>query len=168
MPGYSGTPLPKKLGIKPGARIAVIDAPRSAMSALAQLAATGPIDLKLTGRDPYDIILLFCENLWSLNGRFTQAKGRMAQTGGLWIAWPKKSSGVETDLNENIIRDLALASGLVDNKGCAINETWSGLRLVIRLENRIGPKSNSPQRRRGTEKKQGKKQGHKHGKEQRS
>jgi len=147
MAGYSGTPLPKKLGIRPGARVAVIDAPRGAMSVIAELAAAGPVDLKLAGRDPYDVILLFCENLWSLNGRFAQAKDRMAQTGGLWIAWPKKSSGIETDLNENIIRDIALAAGLVDNKVCAIDDTWSGLRLVIRVENRIGPRDVPPKRR---------------------
>lgn len=157
MAGYSETPLPKKLGIKPGSRTAVIDAPHSAMSTIAELAATGPIDLKLSGHDPYDVILLFCENQWALNGRFDQAKGRIAQSGGLWIAWPKKSSGVETDLTEDIIRDLALAAGLVDNKVCAIDETWSGLRLVIRVENRIGPKKSSPQRRGGTETKQGRK-----------
>jgi hypothetical protein len=160
MTGYSGTPLPTKLGIKEGSRVAVIDAPRSAMSTIAELAATGPIDMKVIGgarADPYDVIILFCENQWSFTGRFDQAKSRMAQNGGLWIAWPKKSSGVETDLNENIIRDLALAAGLVDNKVCAINEIWSGLRLVIRVENRIGPKKPSPQRRRGTEKEHGRK-----------
>lgn len=148
MPGYSGTPLPRKLGIKPGSRIAVIDAPRRAMPAIAELAAAAPLDLKFTGREPYDVILVFCENLWSLNGRFTQAKDRMAQAGGLWIAWPKKASGVETDLSEDIIRDVALAAGLVDNKVCAIDDTWSGLRLVIRLENRIGKASpsSSPER----------------------
>ncbi|MBX3375416.1 MAG: hypothetical protein KF678_00255 [Phycisphaeraceae bacterium] len=150
MAGCSGTPLPKKLGIKPGSRVAVIDAPRGTMPVIAELAATGPIDLKLTGRAPYDVILLFCENLWSLNGRFAQARDRMAQTGGLWIAWPKKSSGIETDLNENIVRDLALAAGLVDNKVCAIDGTWSGLRLVIRLENRIAP-FDTPPKRGGTE-----------------
>lgn len=141
--GYSGTPLPQKLGIKPGSKVAVIDTPATAMSTVAELAATGPIDMKFVDgarATPYDVILLFCENQWSFTGRFHQAKSRMAQNGGLWIAWPKKSSGVPTDLTENTIRDLALAAGLVDNKVCAINETWSGLRLVIRLENRIGPK----------------------------
>lgn len=148
MAGYSGTPLPQKLGMKPGSRVAVIDAPRNAMSTIAELAATGPIDLKFVGKDPYDVILVFCENQWCFTGRFEQAKKRMAQNGGLWIAWPKKSSGVETDLTENIIRDLALAAGLVDNKVCAIDETWSGLRLVIRVENRIGPKAASPRGRK--------------------
>ncbi len=148
MAGYSGTPLPQKLGIKPGLRVAVIDAPHSAMPVIAEVAGTGPVDLKFKGRDLYDVIVLFCENQWVLNGRFEAAKSRMAQNGGLWIAWPKQSSGVETDLNENIIRDIGLAAGLVDNKVCAIDGTWSGLRLVIRLENRIGPKS-MPASRRG-------------------
>jgi hypothetical protein len=153
MPGYSATPLPKKLGIKPGSRVAIIDAPHRAMPTIAEIAAAGPVELKFTGRDPYDVIVVFCDSQWAFTGRFETAKSRMAQNGGLWIAWPKQSSGVQTDLNENIIRDLALAAGLVDNKVCAIDDTWSGLRLVIRVADRkIGPKKNSAQERRGSKK----------------
>jgi hypothetical protein len=148
MPGYSGTPLPKKLGIKPGSRVAVLNAPRSAGPTLAEIAAAGPIDLRLGSR-PYDVIVLFCDSGRTLADRFPAAHSRLAESGGLWIAWPKKSSGVATDLDENLIRDLGLAAGLVDNKVCAIDDTWSGLRFVVRLIDRKTP---SLQKRRATKK----------------
>ncbi len=149
MAGYSGTPLPKKLGIKPGHRVAVIGAPRDAMATIAEIAAGGPVQLKFTGSQPYDVILAFCDSQRTFASRFDAAKARLIENGGLWVAWPKQSSGIETDLNENIIRMIGLASGLVDNKVCAIDETWSGLRFVVRVADR----TSAPQRRRGTEKK---------------
>lgn len=136
MAGYSGTPLPKKLGVKPGGRIAAINAPAGVEGILEELAAEADVSTVFAGRELYDVILLFCPGAKDLHARFERARSRLAQNGGLWIAWPKKSSGVATDLTENIIRDHALAAGLVDNKVCAIDETWSGLRLVIRVADR--------------------------------
>jgi hypothetical protein len=140
MAGYSGTPLFKKLGIKPGHRVAVLNAPKSASSTLAEIAAGGPIDLKLKGRGPYDVIVLFCDCEFRLAWGFDGARERLAETGGLWVAWPKKSSGVQTDLEENCVRQYGLDAGLVDNKVCAIDETWSGLRLVVRVKDREKPR----------------------------
>jgi hypothetical protein len=136
MAGYSGTPLPKKLGIKPGHRFTALNAPASLNSTLGQLPDGMTLSNSLKGSEPFDVIVLFTDSTRHLTREFDRAAARLAQTGGLWIAWPKKSSGAKTDLTENIIRDIALAAGLVDNKVCAIDETWSGLRLVIRLKDR--------------------------------
>ena len=88
------------------------------------------------GGTPYDIVLLFCADLASLRGRWPDALARTAVDGALWVAWPKKSSGVRTDLTEDVIRDFALPHGVVDVKVCAVDEVWSGLKLVRRLSNR--------------------------------
>ncbi len=141
MAGYSGTPLPKKLGIKPDHRVGIVGAPRNAGPTLAEIAATGPVELKLSAGKPFDVIVIFCNSQKDLADRFPKAHDRLDQAGGLWVAWPKKSSGIETDLNENVIRNLGLAAGLVDNKVCAIDDTWSGLRFVIRLADRTKPVS---------------------------
>ncbi|MGH8571770.1 MAG: DUF3052 domain-containing protein, partial [Gammaproteobacteria bacterium] len=87
-------------------------------------------------RDPYDLVLLFCPELTSLHRRWPDALARTAVNGALWIAWPKRSSGVRTDLTEDVIRDFALPYGVVDVKVCAVDEVWSGLKLVRRLSNR--------------------------------
>ena len=139
MAGYSGTPLPQKLGIKPGHRVAAIRAPRSAHPTIALLASVAPVQLKLAGKDPYDVILLFTDAEVDLAADFSRAAARLKPEGGLWVAWPKKSSGVQTDLTENVVRDIGLANGLVDNKVCAIDETWSGLRFVVRIKDRPKP-----------------------------
>jgi hypothetical protein len=133
MAGYSGTPLPKKLGIKPGHRVLLVDAPSS--FALAPLPAGVTIDRKPDAA-AYDVIVAFCPDAAALTDGFGDWRARLDPAGGLWIAWPKKSSGVATDLTENAVRDIGLAVGVVDNKVCAIDETWSGLRLVIRLTDR--------------------------------
>jgi hypothetical protein len=133
MAGYSGTPLPKKLGIKPGHRVLLVDAPSS--FALAPLPAGVTIDRKPDAA-AYDVIVAFCPDAAALTDGFGDWRARLDPAGGLWIAWPKKSSGVATDLTENAVRDIGLAAGVVDNKVCAIDETWSGLRLVIRLTDR--------------------------------
>lgn len=148
MAGYSGTPLPKKLGIKAGHRVGVVGAPRNAAPTLAEIAATGPVELKLSAGKPYDVIVIFCGSQSDLVVRFSGARDRLDQAGGLWIAWPKKSSGIETDLNDSVVRNLGLAAGLVDNKVCAIDDTWSGLRFVVRLADR---KKEPSSRRKGTE-----------------
>jgi Protein of unknown function (DUF3052) len=131
MAGYSGTPLPQKLGIKPGGRVALVDAPKDFALAL-------PDGAKLVDGKARDVDVL----VWFVTARPTFAKklsavaARLQPAGGLWIAWPKKASGVATDMTENAVREVALPTGLVDNKVCAIDDVWSGLRLVVRLENR--------------------------------
>ncbi|HEY2744798.1 MAG TPA: DUF3052 family protein [Polyangia bacterium] len=129
--GYSGTPLPQKLGIKPAARVALIDAPKD--FALALPAGAALVDGK--SRD-LDVIVWFVTARAAFTKKLATVAARMQPAGGLWIAWPKKASGVATDMTENVVRDVALPTGLVDNKVCAIDDTWSGLRLVVRLENR--------------------------------
>jgi hypothetical protein len=136
MAGYSGTPLPLKLGVKPGHRVAALGVPKRAMSVVAEIAGVTPVELKLSGTRPYDVILLFCDRRFDLERGFPKAADRLEPSGGLWVAWPKKSSGVETDLTENDVRAVGLSEGLVDNKVCAVDQTWSGLRFVVRLKNR--------------------------------
>jgi Protein of unknown function (DUF3052) len=131
MAGYSGTPLVQKLGIKPGARVALVDAPRGFALALpegAELAGARARDV--------DVIVWFVKARAKLATRLEAITARMHKAGGLWVSWPKQSSGVSTDVTENAIREVALPTGLVDNKVCAIDDTWSGLRLVWRLSKR--------------------------------
>ena len=136
MAGYSGTPLPKKLGIKPGHRVAALNAPRTADSTIAEMAAEVPVLPRLSGKAPFNVIILFCFTSKDLHNSFSKAAAALAQDGGLWVAWPKKSSGLQSDLDENDVRDYGLDQGLVDNKVCAIDDTWSGLRFVVRLKDR--------------------------------
>jgi len=134
--GYSGTPLPTKLGIRDGHRVALIGAPTGFGATLGELPpGVEPVD-RLSGRAPFDVILLFSTRPLDLEKGFSRSAARLAPTGGLWVAWPKKASGVATDLTENLIRSIGLAGGLVDNKVCAIDDTRSGLRFVIRLKDR--------------------------------
>jgi hypothetical protein len=129
--GYSGTPLPKKLGIKPGHRVLLLGAPEG-------FALDLPDDVRVVGRasGKADVILSFHTERAGLERRLPALRACMEPAAGLWIAWPKKASKVPTDLNENVVRDFALANVLVDNKVAAIDEVWSGLRLVIRLKDR--------------------------------
>ncbi len=133
MAGYSGTPLVRKLGIKPQSRLLVLRAPTG--FALDDL----PEGVKPHSRPagaPYDTILLFCAAKGALVGGFSSAAARLSVAGGLWVCWPKKSSGVQTDLSENDVRTFGLGAGLVDVKVCAVDETWSGLRFVRRVSDR--------------------------------
>ena len=114
--GYSGTPLPQKLGIRAGSRVALVRAP--------------------DGFAGLDIVVFFAPRLAELERRFDSFARAVEPAGGLWIAWPKKTAGVATDLTENVVRDVGLAHGLVDNKVCAVDDTWSGLRFVYRLRDR--------------------------------
>jgi hypothetical protein len=130
--GYSGTPLPQKLGIKAGHRVLLAGAPTGF-----DLGPLPGVDLhRRAGRMPYDVVLLFCTDLRRLEREFVPLTARLVTNGGLWVAWPKRSSGVASDLDENTIRGVGLAAGLVDNKVCAIDTTWSGLRFVVRLRDR--------------------------------
>ncbi|HEV7554239.1 MAG TPA: DUF3052 family protein [Kofleriaceae bacterium] len=136
MVGYSGTPLPQKLGIKEGHRVAFIGAPEGFAATLGALPTGVTSQARLAGKATLDVIVVFVNKRTDLVAKLAAVRPRMAQAGGLWIAWPKKSSGVATDITEHTIREVALPTGLVDNKVCAIDETWSGLRLVIRVANR--------------------------------
>lgn len=127
-PGYSGKPLTVKLGIKDSSRVLLTGAPDGFELDCAHHTRAG--------REPYDVILMFCPSFADLRRGWTKAVERTVVNGALWIAWPKKSSGVPTDLTEDVIREHAIANGLVDVKVCAVDEIWSGLKLVRRLANR--------------------------------
>ena len=134
MPGYSGTPLPKKLGIKEGYRVALLSMPGDVRSELRAALAECHIVKDLGG--PLDFIHLFSKTLSELERDMKRAAKALAPAGMLWISWPKKSSGVATDLTENAIRETGLALGLVDVKVCAVTDVWSGLKFVIPVKNR--------------------------------
>jgi hypothetical protein len=132
--GYSGTPLARKLGIKEGHIVAFPGAPEELPTLLAPL--PDGVEVRARARGPLDVLVFFTRRRADLERRFAALKRALDPAGGLWVAWPKRSSGVETDVTEGVIREIALAEGLVDNKVCAIDETWSGLRLVYRLKDR--------------------------------
>jgi hypothetical protein len=133
--GYSGTPLPRKLGIGPGHRVALLGAPDGFRErALGALPDGVRVVRRAGGRA--DVILSFHTSRAELERRLPALRAMMEPAAGLWIAWPKRASRVETDVTEDVVREVALPTGLVDNKVCAIDGTWSGLRLVIRLEHR--------------------------------
>ena len=134
MAGYSGTPLPKKLGIKEGSRIALVNAPKDFESELGEL----PNNVEFIKRPTksLDIILLFVLTERALVRDFAKFAARLTANGMIWTAWPKKSSGVATDLSEQRVQRIGLDAGLVDVKVCAIDETWSGLKFVYRLKDR--------------------------------
>ena len=134
--GYSGTPLPKKLGVKPGHAVLLVDAPMGFEKTLGELPADSRLGHTAAGAKRFDVIVLFASKFKQLERGFVAAKKCLAEDGGLWIAWPKKSSGVATDLGESDVRAHGLGLGLVDNKVCAIDSTWSGLRFVVRLRDR--------------------------------
>jgi hypothetical protein len=133
--GYSGTPLPRKLGIKPGHRVALLGAPDGFEGeTLGELPGGVRVARRAGGKA--DVIVSFHTERAELERRLPALRALMEPAAGLWIAWPKKASKLETDITEDVLREIALPTGLVDNKVCAIDETWSGLRLVIRLEHR--------------------------------
>jgi hypothetical protein len=142
MPGYSGTPLPKKLGIKPGFRAALVAAPAEVLAELkAALAACEKVaPEKARGRiqekAALDFVMLFSKSKAELDKEFRRQARQLAPAGMLWASWPKKSSGVATDLTEDLVRDIGLAAGLVDVKVCAVTDVWSGLKFVRRLKDR--------------------------------
>ncbi len=137
MAGYSGTPLPKKLGIKQGHRVSTVGAPVGFRRTLGKLPAAVELRSDLRG-GPLDVILFFTTRASELRRRFGAVARRLSQSGGFWVAWPKRASGVSTDVSEGLVREIGLAAGLVDNKICAIDAVWSGLRFVIRLKDRKG------------------------------
>lgn len=136
MAGYSGTPLAKKLGVKAGHRVLLLRAPEGFSEALVALPPGVEVKDSLRGRRDFDVILLFTTSQARLAATFPQARARLSTAGGLWVCWPKKASKVPTDLGDGPVRAFGLAAGLVDNKVCAIDETWSALRFVRRLADR--------------------------------
>jgi hypothetical protein len=132
--GYSGTPLTKKLGIKEKSDIAVINQPQNFLDILSPLPEKVSLINKLSGRIGY--IHFFTKSKKELTDQFPELKKHLDPSGSLWISWPKKSSKIETDLDENLIREIGLKNGMVDVKVCAIDETWSGLKFVLRLKDR--------------------------------
>ena len=134
MAGYSGTPLSKKLGIKPGSRLFVAGAP----SDYAQIVAPRPTGVELVARmsPAVDIAHLFTTRRADLAARLRSTLAKLKPDGTIWVSWPKKASKQPTDITEDTIRELALPLGLVDVKVCAVDEIWSGLKLVIRKGNR--------------------------------
>jgi hypothetical protein len=130
MAGYTGRPLPKKLGIRPGSTVALLGAPPDFEQKLAPLPEN--VRLQKQARGPASLILLFAKSRAGLDRRFPAALRALAEPAGLWIIWPKQASGVPTDLTQNTVRAFGLASGLVDYKICAIDDTWSGLLFTRR------------------------------------
>jgi hypothetical protein len=133
MPGYSGTPLPKKLGISAGFRVQLANVPAAVRAELREALA----DCKMVKQgDALDFVMMFTKSRAELTRDFARVAKLLAPAGMLWVSWPKKSSGVATDLDENVVREIGLAEGLVDVKVCAVTEIWSGLKFVRRLKDR--------------------------------
>jgi hypothetical protein len=135
MAGYSGTPLIKKLGIKEGARLLVLNEPLEYWNWISPL-PEGVVKAKKNAKTELDFIHLFVKEKKVFEKEFIESRKALKKDGMLWISWPKKSSKMETDLDENLIRDFGLKNGLVDVKVCAIDTTWSGLKFVFRLKDR--------------------------------
>ena len=134
MAGYSGTPLAKKIGIKEGSRVALVNAPKDFQFEPKKLPDN--VEFVKPQAKSLDIILFFVTTKRTLAKDFSKLAGRLTPNGMIWIAWPKKSSGVATDLSFERVQRIGLDAGLVDVKICAVDETWSGLKFVYRLKDR--------------------------------
>lgn len=132
--GYSQRSLVDKLGIRPGARIAILNAPRGYKTTLGKLPPGVRVATAARGSLPF--IQFFTTTRKALEGKFSALVGALATDGALWVSWPKRASGVATDVTEDVVRAVALAGGLVDVKVAAIDDVWSGLKLVRRLKDR--------------------------------
>ena len=136
MAGYSKTPLVKKLGIKAGQGVAVVNAPENFLAKeLQPLPEKVRINAAQAGK-PLDFIMLFVDSAKTLQKLFPTLKQKLARDGIFWVSWPKKSSGLETDLSFGVVQQIGLKIGLVDVKICAVNDIWSGLKFVYRLKDR--------------------------------
>lgn len=135
MAGYSGTPLAQKLGIKAGQKIVTIGAPKDYRKLLAPLPKGVSFATEIAAEAPF--VHLFVKERKTLEKELKRLRRLLADAGVLWVSWPKKSSGVATDITEDVIREVCLPLGFVDVKVCAVDETWSGLKLMIRRENRL-------------------------------
>ena len=142
MAGYSGTPLPQKLGIKTGARVGLSKAPDDFTTTLGELPEGVTLEDadKRADKRPFDVVVAFVVTASELPALFKRLKPRLDPAGGLWIGWPKKKPkaqpAIVSNVTETLVREAGLAAGLVDNKVCAIDDTWSGLRFVVRLVDR--------------------------------
>ena len=134
--GYSGKPLAAKLGVRDGSRVLLVGAPDGFDLAAPAGAVVRSRPGRGADRDPYDVVLAFCPDRAALRRRFAAQLPRLATAGALWVAWPKRSSGVPTDLDENVVRAHGLEVGLVDVKVAAVDATWSGLKFVRRVADR--------------------------------
>ena len=132
MAGYSKRPLVEKLGIRPGARVAIVGAPEGYEAVLGPL----PEGVERTLDPPLDFIHVFAFERAALESAFRKMKPKLAADGMLWVSWPKKAAKVPTDLDENVVRRIGLDQGLVDVKVAAVDEVWSGLKFVYRLKDR--------------------------------
>jgi|ERR1051325_984026 hypothetical protein len=137
MAGYSGTPLVKKLGVKENFNAAFVNPPPGFQNEIDL-----PPGVKVNSRShsPLNFVLLFITSQRELEKKFSIYAAKLDRAGMFWVSWPKKSSGVATDLNENVVRDIGLAKGMVDVKVCAIDHVWSGLKFVFRLKDRAALK----------------------------
>ena len=133
MAGYSGTPLIRKLGIRPQEQVLAINAPKNYKKLLGDLPEGASVVDRITNAN---FIHLFVRRRANLAKELPRLRNKLTDTGTLWVSWPKKSSGVPTDVTEDVIREVALPLGVVDTKVCAVDETWSGLKLMIRRTNR--------------------------------
>jgi hypothetical protein len=136
MAGYSGTPLVKKLGIKEGFRVSLVGAPEGFRDELDGL--PNGVTFVTSVQAKLDFCLFFTRTRSELTQNFSRLSAKLTPTGMLWIAWPKRASGVATDLSDSVVREIGLNAGLVDVKVCAVNEIWSGLKFVIRVKDRPG------------------------------
>jgi hypothetical protein len=134
MAGYSGTPLPKKLGLKPQFQAAFFQLPGDVKTELKE--ALSECRLVKDGQDHLDFAMIFIKSQADMKDLFPKFARRLAPAGMLWVSWPKQTSGVATDLNENDVRRIGLLAGLVDVKVCAVSEVWSGLKFVVRMQDR--------------------------------
>ena len=134
MPGYSGTPLPKKLGIKPGFVAQFVCLPADVQAELRD--ALTSCEISRDGKSALDFAMVFTKSKLELAKEFKRIAKVLAPAGMLWVSWPKRSSGVASDLDEGVVREIGLAAGLVDVKVCAVTEVWSGLKFVRRLKDR--------------------------------
>ncbi len=132
MAGYSGTPLVKKLGIKEGFNLLIVNAPKD----FEQLELPARVTVNRRSKKPCDFVLFFTKSRHTLEKEFSRYSGKLTPAGMLWVSWPKKTSGVQSDLSDNAVREIGLAKGMVDVKVCAIDEVWSGLKFVFRLKDR--------------------------------
>jgi hypothetical protein len=138
MAGYSGTPLPQKLGIKPGTILVAINPPENYRKLLAPIPSGVNFATRPVGNTKF--VHLFVKERRALSEQLRQLRQKIAEDAAVWVSWPKKSSGVPTDITEDVIRAVALPLGFVDIKVCAVDDTWSGLKLMIRKENRKSSK----------------------------
>ncbi len=136
MAGYSQRSLPEKLGIRPGTRVVALQAPTSYSAALGDLPEGATVEARLPSKTQF--IHCFVRGRAELARDFPRWARALTDNGTLWVSWPKRASGIETDVSENVVREIGLAQGLVDVKVCAIDEVWSGLKFVRRVANRGG------------------------------